>query len=158
MGEIVLTAGADSVPDWAELRALIARAFAGMEGRIDPPSSLHRMSAGTLREMASDGFLVTGWSKGRLVACGFAAEKGDAFYLSKLAVEDAFQGQGIMRRMLPLFEAEARRRGLAALTLETRIELVENHAAFAALGFRETGRNAHPGYDRPTSLSFCRDL
>ena len=30
--------------DWPALLALIARAFAYMEGRIDPPSSLHRLT------------------------------------------------------------------------------------------------------------------
>jgi hypothetical protein len=38
--------------------------------------------------------------------------------------------------------------------LQTRIELVENHAIFAALGFVETARTAHKGYDRPTTLTF----
>ena len=32
-------------------------------------------------------------------------------------------------------------------------ELIENHATFAALGFRKTGETAHAGYSRPTSIT-----
>jgi hypothetical protein len=44
------------------------------------------------------------------------------------------------------------------LELQTRVELEENHAAFRAMGFAEAGRTAHPGYDRPTSITFRKDL
>ena len=48
--------------------------------------------------------------------------------------------------------------GLRGVELQTRIELTANHATFAALGFVETERTAHPGYDRPTTLTFRRPL
>jgi phosphinothricin acetyltransferase len=38
------------------------------------------------------------------------------------------------------------------LELETRIELTENHATFARMGFIKTAETAHPGYERPTSI------
>jgi hypothetical protein len=38
--------------------------------------------------------------------------------------------------------------------LETRVELTQNHAIFRRLGFVETTRKAHPGFDRPTSVTF----
>ncbi|RUY90914.1 GNAT family N-acetyltransferase, partial [Mesorhizobium sp. M7A.F.Ca.CA.003.01.2.1] len=38
------------------------------------------------------------------------------------------------------------------------IELTANHAAFARLGFRETGRTAHDGYARPTSITMRKAL
>jgi hypothetical protein len=47
--------------------------------------------------------------------------------------------------------------GLDHLELQTRVELTENHATFRAMGFVETGRTAHPGYDR-TSITFRRAL
>jgi hypothetical protein len=40
--------------------------------------------------------------------------------------------------------------------LQTRVELVENHAAFSRMGFAKTGESAHPGYDRPTSITMRR--
>jgi hypothetical protein len=39
-----------------------------------------------------------------------------------------------------------------------RVELTETHATFRALGFTETGRTAHPGFDRPTSITFRRPV
>jgi hypothetical protein len=53
-------------------------------------------------------------------------------------------------------EAMARELGRPVLELGTRVELTENHAAFAALGFREVARTAHAGYDRPTSVTMER--
>jgi hypothetical protein len=52
----------------------------------------------------------------------------------------------------------ARERGKDAIELQTRIELTTNHAAFARLGFRESGRTAHEGYDRPTSITMRKVL
>ena len=31
-------------------------------------------------------------------------------------------------------------------------------AAFGALGFAETGRSAHPGHDRPTTVTFRKTV
>ncbi|TIQ57062.1 MAG: GNAT family N-acetyltransferase, partial [Mesorhizobium sp.] len=63
------------------------------------------------------------------------------------------QGQGIARQLMQAVEDLARNRGKPAIELQTRIELNGNHAAFARLGFRETERTAHKGYDRPTSIT-----
>ncbi|MFN7434077.1 MAG: N-acetyltransferase, partial [Betaproteobacteria bacterium] len=46
--------------------------------------------------------------------------------------------------------------GRTALELQTRIELTENHATFAALGFAKVAETAHPGYARPTSITLRR--
>ena len=48
--------------------------------------------------------------------------------------------------------------GKPALELQTRIELTGNHAAFRRMGFVETARTAHPGFDRPTSITFRKRL
>ncbi|TIU28472.1 MAG: GNAT family N-acetyltransferase, partial [Mesorhizobium sp.] len=66
--------------------------------------------------------------------------------------------RGIGGRLMQAVEDLARRRGKQTIELQTRIELTENHAAFARLGFRETGRTAHEGYDRPTSITMRKVL
>lgn len=144
--------------DWVALHGLLTRCFAYMQGRIDPPSSLHRMSAETLRCKAADEILVITRHDGRLIACGFLKVDADAVYLGKLAVDDAYRKRGILRALVAIAEDVARTHGKSALELETRIELVENHAAFNALGFVKTGEQAHPGYDRPTSISMRKAL
>jgi GNAT superfamily N-acetyltransferase len=144
--------------DWAALHALLARCFDPMEGRIDPPSSFVTMTPETLRAKAAGEVLILALDGATPVGCTFCAPKGGALYLGKIAVAPEWRGRGLLRRMLAEAETVARACGLAALTLQTRVELTGNHATFAALGFRQTGAEAHPGYDRPTSLVFRREV
>ena len=91
-------------------------------------------------------------------ACVILTPKPDALYLGKLAVSAQARGQGLARRLVDHAAIRARALGLPALELQTRVELVENHATFARLGFVETGRTAHAGYARPTSITMRRPL
>jgi predicted N-acetyltransferase YhbS len=142
--------------DWQALRVLISRAFAGMEGRIDPPSSLHRLTALDITKQAVEGEV---WVIGvPAMACVFLTARPHALYLSKLAVDPAHHRMGLGRALIGLAEDRARQLGLPALELSTRIELVENHAAFKALGFVQTASTAHAGFDRPTTLVFTKAL
>jgi ribosomal protein S18 acetylase RimI-like enzyme len=137
--------------DWAGVLGLIRRAFAGMEGRIDPPSSMHRLTVEDVAEQARTGEV---WVIPPLKACMFLTVKPGRLYLGKLAVDPELQGRGLARQMVATAEQRARDLGLPVLELETRVELVENHAVFQRLGFVETGRKAHEGFDRPTSITF----
>ena len=149
---------ADAFADWEGLLGLLRRAFAFMEGRIDPPSSLRRLDAPALARKAAEERLFLAWREGTLAGCAFFAVRPGALYIGKLAVEPALHGQGIGRALMAAAEAEARKRGLAALELQTRVELIENHAAFARMGFSRTGLSAHPGYDRPTTVEMRKEL
>jgi GNAT superfamily N-acetyltransferase len=129
-----------------------------MEGRIDPPSSLVAMTPATLRAKADEETLVTLWDGGALVGCGYLKDTGRSVHLGKLAVRVDRRGRGLLRRIVAEADAMARALGRPVLELQTRSELTENHATFAALGFREVGRVAHPGYDRPTSVTMQRPV
>lgn len=142
-------------PEIAATHALLVRAFAFMAGRIDPPSSLGRMSPDDLAREAGDKEL---WIIPGPLACVLLSPKPDHLYLGKLAVAEGARGTGLARRLVGLALERARHLNLPQVRLETRVELVENHAAFARLGFREAGRTAHAGYDRPTSITFVRDV
>ena len=142
--------------DWAALRGLIASAFAGMEGRIVPPSSIHRLTADDIARQADTGEV---WVIGDPpLATVFLTPKDEALYIGKLAVAEAARKQGLARLLLETAAERARALGLTCLELQTRVELVENHAAFRALGFVLTGATAHPGHDRPTSLTFRKPV
>ena len=142
--------------DWPALRALIARAFAGMDGRIDPPSSVHQLTAEAIADQAATGEV---WVIGApAVACVFLTPGPDALYLGKLAVDPAVQRMGYARRLIGVALLRAHDLGLPALALSARIELVENHATFRALGFVQSGMSSHAGFDRPTTLIFTRRL
>lgn len=142
--------------EWPAILALLHQAFAEMDGRIDPPSSLHDLTPAGLTRQATLGEI---WVIGTPpVACLFLTPRPGALYLGKLAVAASHRGTGLARQLLALAETRARALHLPALELQTRIELTRNHANFRALGFTETGRTAHPGYDRPTSITFRRPL
>lgn len=144
--------------DWAGLLALLRESFAYMDNRIDPPSSIHRLDADGLAAKSAQEDLILTFRNGEPVGCLFSVPRGEALYLGKIAVKPRLQGRGITRRMLELAEAGARVRGLKVLELQTRIELTENHRAFAALGFEKVGETCHPEYDRTTSLTFRKIL
>lgn len=143
----------DGFADWAGLLALIRAAFAGMEGRIDPPSSLTRMDAEALAAKAEAETLLLAWEEGRLAGCLFA-ERREVLYVGKMAVAPGLQGRGIGRALMAAAEGLAREAGLPALELQTRVELTDNHRAFGRMGFARVGETAHPGFSRPTSLTF----
>lgn len=145
--------------DWAELLALLHAAFAGMEGRIDPPSSLHRLDETSLAAKAAEETLILAHdADGRLAGCVFLKPEATALYVGKLAVAPDAQGRGIGRSLMLAAEDAARAAGRRRLRLQTRVELTENHATFAAMGFVETARTSHPGFDRPTTVEMMRLL
>ncbi len=142
--------------DWTSLLALIRAAFAYMDGVIDPPSSMHRLTEADIARQAEEGEV---WVAGTPpVACMFLTVKDDWLYLGKLAVASDQRGKGHARRLVDQAMLRAKALGLRGVELQTRIELTANHAIFAGLGFVETGRTAHPGYERPTTLIFRRPL
>ena len=143
-------------PALQQVLHLIRESFAYMDGRIDPPSSMHRLTLEALAAQCETGEV---WSLGAPpVACVVLTVKPRALYLGKLAVAEAMRGQGLARQLVELAVERARVRGRARLELQTRIELVENHRAFAALGFEKAGETAHPGFDRPTSVTMVREI
>lgn len=144
--------------DWSQLLALILRSFASMEGRIDPPSSALALTPQSLKHKAESEKVLLAYQQERLVGCAFLANRGDHVYLGKLAVEPDFQGRGIGRALMDAAERHALSSGITMLELQTRIELVENHRAFERLGFHETERTAHAGFERHTSLTMRKAL
>jgi GNAT superfamily N-acetyltransferase len=108
----------------------------------------------TARRSASAGRASIGYVGGS--SCRrFAQVKDDALYIGKLAVRAGVQGAGIGRKLVEAARDEARSRGLKMLELQTRIELTENHAMCARMGFVKTAETAHPRFDRPTSITRC---
>lgn len=144
--------------DWDTLMRLLHAAFAGQNGRIDPPSSLHRLDIQSIALKARDEVLFIATENAALIGCIFAKPRADALYVGKLAVWPECQGKGIGRALMQAAEDLARATGLSVLELDTRIELTENHATFAALGFVKTAEKAHDGYTRPTFITMRKRL
>jgi GNAT superfamily N-acetyltransferase len=143
---------------WHDLLSVIRASFACMDGVIDPPSSAHRLTPESLRDKAEAEIGFIALAGDEIAGCAFLAEKADCFYLGKLAVAPAYQGCGMGKRLLAAAEAHARAAGKSIIELQTRIELTGNQQLFAKLGFVETARTAHQGYDRPTSVTMRKAL
>lgn len=139
--------------DWPQLVHLLRESFAYMDDRIDPPSSLTRMDVADFKAKAVEETLILAKDSQKIIGCAFAAVRDDCIYVGKVAVSESARGQGVARAMFAAAEAMARKHARAFLELQTRIELLENHAAFAALGFEKVAETAHPGYSRPTSVT-----
>ena len=139
-------------PALPEILSLIRTAFRYMDGLIDPPSSVHLMTLDSLRAQLSNAEL---WAIGSCPsACMILTPQHDHLYIGKLATAPNVRGQGLARQLINHAQTRAKSLNLPELTLQTRVELTANHAVFKALGFRETGRSRHAGYDRDTSITF----
>ena len=133
-----------------DVLSLIQSTFAYMEGRIDPPSSMYRLTEDHvgLRLRKGEVFVI-----GDTVdACMFVEQKGEALYLGKVAIRANLRGKGRFTALIAKAVDVALARGLSALEIESRIELTEVHAAFARQGFFETAKEAHDGFDAPTFI------
>lgn len=141
-------------PDLPEVLALIRAAFADMEGRIDPPSSMHRLRLSDLAAQCDTGEI---WVLGQpVLASVFLSPRDDVLYLGKLAVAASARRLGLARDLVALAEMRARALGLPQIEVQVRVELTENLVAFQRMGFAQVALTAHPGFDRPTSRTLWR--
>ena len=148
----------DPRPPGQVLHRLLAQAFAPMEGRIDPPSSMRELSPETVATKCGVEDLVIARHGDQVVGCLFAKQECMTYVLGKIAVARHLRQRGIARAMVEAAADRATGLGLDALELQSRVELTENHAAFYSMGFRQSGTFTHPGYAEPTSLVFTRPL
>nr|WP_323780608.1 GNAT family N-acetyltransferase [Amylibacter sp.] len=144
--------------DWQAVLTLLHKAFAYIEPRINPPSSLHRLTTQQIETHATHHSLLAIEQAHTPIACLFLTFQSDHLYLGKLATHPDHTGQGHARRLIAKAEQIAQEQALPCLRLETRIELTENHATFARLGFVKTVENTHAGFSRPTSITMEKPL
>jgi GNAT superfamily N-acetyltransferase len=138
--------------------ALVHRAFAAQPIATDPPSSAFQETPATIADALTAGGGFGAAEAGRLVGAVLWEEKEGGLYLGRLAVHPAARGRGVARALVAAVEAEARRRALPRLHLSVRLPLLDNRRLFAACGFVETMRYAHPGYSEPTSVAMEKRL
>lgn len=144
--------------DAAAVAALIRTAFAAQSIITDPPPSALRVTeADVAAHLASGGGAVAD-ADSVIVGSALWIEQDGGIYLSRLAVHPAWRGRGIAKALVAAGEAEAREKKQPRIHLSTRIPLLDNRRLFAACGFVETTREAHPGYAEPTSVHMEKRL
>jgi len=150
---------AATVADAVTIAAIIAASFEEYRGRLEPESGAFRETAEAVAaELAREAGAIIAERNGAVVGCVMVKLLEDDLYLGRLAVVPAARGQGIARRLVEAVEDEARRRELAGVRLGVRIVLPENQKLFASLGYVEISREAHEGFDHPTSINMRKAL
>lgn len=144
--------------DWSALEALLRESYAPMETRIDPPSFLTTMTQADIAQKARDEDLLLARDGARPVACGFGTPMNGFYEVGKVAVAASHRKRGLAGAMMDAASARAQALGLRGLQLYARVELIENHVIYRALGFTQTATFTHPGFDHPTALIFQRLL
>jgi predicted N-acetyltransferase YhbS len=149
-----------TMTDAPALAALIIDAFAEYRGRLKPESGALSESAATIAaELARpDHSALLALDGARPVGCVLCKPEDGDLYFGRLAVPPAQRGRGIARALIEAVEAHARRHGYPGVLLGVRIALPENQKLFASLGYVETERTAHPGFDVPTSITMRKVL
>jgi GNAT superfamily N-acetyltransferase len=133
-------------------------AFEEYRGRLKPESGALSETAETILAAFANHSVIVAKARRRLVGCVLAIPQGEALYLGRFAVHPDFRRHGIASRLLAEAERYARASGATKLTLGVRIALPENFRYFAGRGFREIGREAHQGFDHPTSIKMEKGL
>ena len=136
----------------AAILAVVHRAFAQYDRTLVPQSGAARETVETVTARLARENCVMALREERLVGCLFYEHLGDHLYFGRLAVLPEERGRGVARRLVGEVEAVALAAGIATVALDVRIALPGNAALFAALGYREVSRHAHPGFADPTSI------
>jgi len=153
LNQIEIRENTGQFSNWTELLDLVQTAFKSMEGRINPPSSMHKLTSQNLAQKATEETLIYANCEDKLVGCAFAYDREDALYIGKVSIAPDFQGHGLGKSIVEACKKLAKRKGCNELELETRIELTENHEFFSKLGFVKISEKSHEGFDRPTSIT-----
>ncbi len=145
--------------DAAILAATIAAAFEQYRGKLVPESGAFRETADSIAaELRKGAGAIIAERNGGVLGCVMTKlEEGD-LYFGRLSVLPAARGEGLARRLVDAVEAEARARDLPSVRLGVRVVLTDNQRLFNALGYVETSREAHPGFDYPTSINMRKAL
>jgi len=145
---------AATVGDAASVAATIAAGFEQYRGKLQPESGAFRETAkGIAAELRKGAGAIVAERNGQIVGCVMTKLMEGDLYFGRLAVRPEARGTGVAKQLIAAVEDEARRRGLPGVRLGVRVVLTENQRLFVSLGYVETGREAHPGFDYPTSIN-----
>ncbi len=158
MSDTLILRAATAV-DAPSVAATIAAAFEQYRGQLVPESGAFRETAeGIADELALDSGAILAEQNGEILGCVMVKIVEGDLYFGRLAVVPAARGRGIARRLVEAVEDEARRRDMAGVRLGVRIVLTENQRLFTTLGYVEISREAHEGFDHPTSINMRKAL
>ena len=150
---------AATLADAPAIAATIATAFAQYRGILVPESSAFRETPEAITtQLAAGSSVIVAERNGTMIGCVVTEVLEGDLYFGRLAVLPEARGTGLAKRLIGAVEDEAPRRGLPGVRLGVRIALEANQRLFNSLGYREISREAHPGFDHPTSINMRKPL
>jgi len=135
-------AHADDAARIGEIARAAYEKYVARIGRVPPP-----MTADFAAAIAA-GRVVVIEADGAVAGYVIAWPEADAYFIDNIAVDPAWQGRGLGRRLMDHGEREARRHALGAIRLYTNAAMTENLSLYARLGFVETHRAVEHGFHR----------
>jgi len=145
--------------DAPAIAATIAAAFLQYRGKLIPESNAFRETPDAITaELANGGGAIVAERNGEMIGCVMTEILEGDLYFGRLAVLSTARGTGLARRLIAAVEADARARGLPGVRLGVRVVLTANQKLFNSMGYVEYSREAHPGFDYPTSINMRKAL
>jgi ribosomal protein S18 acetylase RimI-like enzyme len=148
-----------AVADAPVVAATIAAAFEQYRGKLVPESGAFRETADAIAaELAKESGAIVAERNGKIVGCVMTSLLEGDLYFGRLAVLPEARGMGLAKRLIAAVEDEARRRELLGVRMGVRVVLTANQKLFKSMGYVEISREAHPGFDHPTSINMRKSL
>ncbi len=145
--------------DAALLCRLVHESFAEYEGHLDPPSAaMHETAESIEWELRNGSIGMLALADDVPVGSVLAKPKGRHLYFGRLSVLPTFRRHAVGAALVEAVQSEARNAGLDGIDCSVRIALEANQRFFLSLGFVEVGRNAHLGFNEPTSIDYRKTL
>ncbi len=139
-----------NLTDADETARVIRAAFAAQPRSTQPPSSALKETAETVAAKIGVGGGIGAFAGDALIAAILWEIKAGALHVGRVSIVPAWRSRGLAGALVKACESEARRRGLARMTLRVRLQLPENERLFERMGFERRAVDAHDGFDRPS--------
>ena len=150
---------AATLADAPILAKTIAAAFEQYRGKLVPESGAFAETADNVaKQLRTGSSAIVAERNGQVLACVMIETQEGDLYFGRLAVLPEARGLGLAKLLIGAVEDEARRRGLPGVRLGVRVVLTDNQRLFNSLGYVETSREPHPGFDYPTSINMRKAL
>jgi ribosomal protein S18 acetylase RimI-like enzyme len=145
--------------DATALARTIVAAFEQYRGKLAPESGAFRETPVSIAsELATHAGAIVAERNGDIIGCVMFREYEGDLYFGRLSVMPEARGHGLAKRLIAAVEREARRRRLPGVRLGVRVVLTDNQLFFQSLGYAEISREAHEGFDYPTSINMRKAL
>jgi len=148
-----------TIDDALAITLTILAAFEEFRGKLVPESGAFAETPRTIAaELENGAGAIIAERNGSIVGCVmYRLYEGD-LYFGRLSVLPEARGIGLAKRLIAAVERQARALGAPGVRLGVRVVLTDNQQLFESLGYREISREAHEGFDYPTSINMRKAL